>query len=447
MIEDGILTHGSNEASIFTIQFTHPTFYNFLIAVLTTLLSYQAAAIIVDLLLGFKPADECQSTDVAVLHLSEQTSPLAVLSNVFERSLFSRLRYRGLVTDPRGTDAEQTADMFREEEEEDERGLPAPVLSKLVTLLLSAALINVFSIVLAVEVDRTVSFRDAKFGGAALGVVGETGQIARETISNDCYQYTSRFGTGEEGWPEFFTCGVNIVAGPIEDVATEVEVAVRVMGSGMVFVEMLLMNGGMVFSRSYGRVFGNMRHGGDVYRIGEGVGEKGGRFLLGVGLEFLNETCGKFEAVSKETLVTKVEGMMSISQMVSCTTLGVYDMRLFQSTVMRHIQLVDASSLQVAVFSNGNEEGLKFSRMDDEVMLTRRRPLVDFVIFVSVLGGIIVVRLLLKIFCQNDIHQAVEVLVRNGLNVDPMVSLLEDSSIVSYKLYFYIPRDYEEEYE
>lgn len=420
MIENGYITHGSTEPAIFTLQYTHSTIYEFLIAALTMFLSFQTGTVVLDLVLGLKKAGECRIADLAVLHLSDHASPLAMLSNIFPVSVWSRLRYRYL--QELQTQATQ---QHRERCCIIDQPVSKCAIFKLGIIILFCTLANVFSIILAIEIDLPITFGQAQFGGVSLGVPSNNTKIRRERFSKECFQYKSKFGVGEYSVPEFFTCGLNVIPEGIEN--EEVEMVIRAEDSGTFRVELNTRT-----HSNHGIVTASMRLNHTMYRLGHNLQKRELASLLRSGLEYVRNNCIVSSAVERRGVNREefkyLERSQAVSQKLNCRLLSHIDIMLFQVHIMDQVQIVGSESFTITPNIDGNT----FSDVTDLIMLQRRRPLVDIVTFVSILLAVVLVSLILKVIVWNDVHVAKELLVRLELGVDHKHQLLYDFTSVTY---------------
>lgn len=95
MIQDGFLTHPSANPAFWHWEPSNPLLQAVLVAVLTTILSYQFTALIFDICLSLKPRGNAPLRDIHVLLIAEESSPLAASAALFHSPTLSRWRFHG----------------------------------------------------------------------------------------------------------------------------------------------------------------------------------------------------------------------------------------------------------------------------------------------------------------------------------------------------------------
>lgn len=157
MIENGQLAHGFPNSSFWSWNLSTLALDSFALAIVTTLLSSQAVALLFDVSLGIKQQNRINVADLHILHLVREASPLAIVANLFNNRILLRGRFR-------------TACVPEESSRKEEDSLRKRTICKLLFLLILSPLLNIASVTLNVEKESSVTFSDAKFGGLSLGI-------------------------------------------------------------------------------------------------------------------------------------------------------------------------------------------------------------------------------------------------------------------------------------
>lgn len=176
MLDGNQLTYASAERPWYAWELESRYLNSFLVAVLVTIISYQATALVFDVLLGFKKRGEARVNAFHSLLLAWKSSPLAVSSSVFRKDWITRSYYKGHI--PKGTSIAR-----------EEKRVTATTTGRLLVLLAVAPIANVLSVIMTLERTKEVTFAEAGFEGAVFGVNKDLSTVAVANETFRCRSY------------------------------------------------------------------------------------------------------------------------------------------------------------------------------------------------------------------------------------------------------------------
>lgn len=415
MIRDGELVYEHVPSPLLHWELQNVTINAIAIALLTTVLSYQATSLLYDVCLGLKRKNVQSIRDIHVLLLIRQASVVSVFDAIARKDWFTKFRYR----------LGRNAFIRREE-----KRVPIPVVGKLLFLLLAAPVLNILSIALTLETERDVSFADSGFGGMVLGVNRDFEVVTAEPYAQDCGLAKFNIVQGDQPVSKVSVCTVvseervlSLSDSPNARIAIAIIVGTKLVISVSIHDWQFQAATRATLETPDGPFFIESQLGNDSR---DAVIEKG--------LEMIAKECGLPDA----TLVVPLEQMdhhgleVRASMEIQCPTamepkesarkiIGILG-GLTTLVPARRFSIVNQTELYDD--SNVAVEDPPFFQADGEVFLTRRRRILSLPILGIVATLTILLRALTGVFCNNDIKDGLEEVLKNRLGVKSCQSLM-----------------------
>lgn len=389
-----------------------------LVACLTTLISYQVSAIIIDLSLFRKPRSQAPFSTLLALLLSELCTPLAILSSILPSPALASLAYRHPPPpSPRLPDEVSRA--------------PHPkILLTLLLFLLAPPLSNLLSLVITLDHEKILSFSDTRFGGLALGLNASQPSLGIVPATLLCSQYVLTLLPND--WPlaSFFQC--TRVAGATASESATSFVAARVRTDAILEFELDLRP---VYVRS--ETFLEMRMEGEeaMWRVGVSAREEDLKLIVEYGVKEVIGACGG-SAIGSVEVVNKEGGELEVRQQVPfCRAGEVNEVGLAGRIVagaLENVTLVEGGGeFQVGkVSKDGKVENFANGQALD---LVRRRQSLMGASGLAVMAAILlIVRLVVGAAVGNDLYVGVELIVKDVVGGKCCDGLLQRADVVNY---------------
>ena len=198
MIFNGTLTYAS-KPSLFESWHPENNFlHNALLALITTIISFQASGILIDLFFGCKPRGKTTAADIQILSLVRKSSPRSVMRSLFPKT-YTNLKRRLPFIESVPTST--TAPVIP-------TSIPAKVVLQLFFLLVSIPLINVIVLIVVFDRERNISFSGASFGGLGFAPSFDYEEIFNNTnrVSPNCDEYRFSLHPSDVAAVTFSTC-------------------------------------------------------------------------------------------------------------------------------------------------------------------------------------------------------------------------------------------------
>lgn len=428
MIENGLLRHGLRESVLSTLQFNKPVLHAVVSATLTTIISYQAAVILTDVCLGLKKLGKTRVSDISTLLITQESSLLAVAAAVFDTEYLRRLRYRSNLHD---TARHEQSDWFTLPKS---LSLYRRVLPKMLLLLLGIPIINIISIVVLLERDTDITFSESNFGGVALGMRTEDNGLEVFMSSLACIGFKTDFGHGIKRDANFAVCSYPYLT---EYNLNSTTIQVDVTAQRSSFTVNLTSPG-----RGYSFInyIGNLRVNEEIpkiYRIPHQLGPSEFQQLAMNSALVLRDLC---DSRSKEPLtpsnIDMTEGDIQKAQFyVDCPTFSHETFTNLTQTIQTRFVLVEVPEMQVA--SIKADEGREIAKEEfhsgnDLLLMTRRRPLASLDALFIATTVLIILRVIVKTLTRNDIHVAIELLMKKAVGMDWSSPMMRTDEFVEY---------------
>lgn len=412
MIEDGRITYAGAQSPLLSAEFSSVTLTAIAIAALTTLLSYQATGLIFDLLLGIKLRGVALIRNVHILLLSRQSSIIAVLDAVLRWDWITRLRLRL----PRGS--------FVSRDEEKIRPLAS---FKLLILLIVAPLFNILSIAMTLESNETLTFAQAGFGGLVLDFNLDLSVMDTEPFVESCSRAKLASTTSVVSVAKFTVCHwfeewISENAEPGKSPNAVIDVSVIRETAFTVYV---VVNEWWTSTSSRASV--ETLDGAVVVK--PGVNLEAQRKLAMQGIELVAKECGLSDASEAEEMKTYKEG--GVERRVAFTIPCPNAKTPLESAVRVNqaigplSTLVNSKRFDVLNASVSHlDENNTFFDAGNERFITRRTRYVSLPLLAIATGVMLVLRVLVKIMCNNDVRDGLEKIVKDRLRVGKNQSLI-----------------------
>lgn len=436
MIEGNAITYPNAQAPFDTWGPDQQTLLSFLVAVLSTVLAYQATSIIFDLILGRKPRGEACITDFSLLLLAEELSPLSIAANVLSSPALAKVRTQGGLRSRLSADSNEAETIVR-------KPVPPRLSAKLLILVISVPLVNLIAVIITLERDSEVTFGSAKFDGIALGVNADLSTIATSDHDLYCRKLQTSYGKGETAVAEFFLCLYVLISGAGPEAVPDTFVMSSSIREDAPFSSILLeytvtdpTSGDSLVLRSIAHIDVGVRRA--SYRLFSFLSAEEGERLFERAVQNILQTSD-----SNRTGEVRVEQFPSragviprwrISQRMRIDAglpelMGILYSALLPVTAVNSMQrsFIDLSGLQ-----SSQIEELSTVPMDSVPLFVRRRSFVSFATLCIVVAVVAVVRVVVRLLTNNDIYQGIEMIMKDLLNIQPCDSILQNRVYVYY---------------
>eukprot|EP00177_Eucheuma_denticulatum_P006506 GFKZ01011843.1.p1 GENE.GFKZ01011843.1~~GFKZ01011843.1.p1 ORF type:complete len:462 (-),score=51.73 GFKZ01011843.1:509-1894(-) len=435
MISGNAITYPNAQAPFETWGPDQQTLLSFLVAVLSTVLAYQTTAIMFDLILGRKPRGEACITDFSLLLLAEELSPLSIAANLSGSPTLAKVRTQGVLLDTLSADSSEEAIV--------RKPIPRCLSTKLLILVISVPLVNLIAVIITLERDREITFGSAKFDGIALGVNANLSTI--ETCDHDlyCRTFQTSYGKGETAVAEFFSCLYVLISGAGPDAVPDTLVMSSSTREDAPFSSILLeytfsdpTSGASLVLRSIAHIDVGVRRA--SYRLFSLLTAEQGEILFARTVQRIQQTSD-----SNTTGEVEVEQFPSrsgliprwrISQKMRIVT-GPSELMAMLRGALLPITVVDSEQrnfIDLAGLQSSQIEEVSTVPMDSVPLLVRRRSFVSFATLCIVVAAVAAVRILVRLFTNNDIHQGIEMIMKDLLNIKACDSILQNRVHVHY---------------
>lgn len=191
MFRDGYLTYAGAQSAFRNWRPESDTLYELIFAVLVTVFVYQLTKLLLELSLGQRRKGEIMISDLYVYMVVTGLSLSALVSNVLSLC-------RGIRGD---TGEERSAGHGAVSHKP---GRAVQVVVKFMLLLLCIPSIHILGIFLSIESESELSFKDVHFGGLGMGL-REDANLKTNNFST-CPKVKTSLAQGETGVCDFFRC-------------------------------------------------------------------------------------------------------------------------------------------------------------------------------------------------------------------------------------------------
>lgn len=425
MIVNGTLTYTSATPSFFYRELSNTTLNLIAIAAVTTLLSYQAAALISDLLLGFKTRRVASASALQTLLLVRRSSPLSVFANVLRSDRLTRCYY--------GADIPSGTTIARDHEQ-----VRIGSAMRLFILLLAGPLVAVASVVLTVTKGESMSFSEAGFRGMGFGLSNpDAVQLTGERTSQACATVPLEVGGGDASLADFALCSLPM--NTQEGFALgEGGVAVAIASNSSMFLTVNI-DKALVSRRKAVSVF----TGEFLYFLQPELPSVAVDRFLDYSMERVARACGtdrKDETDQEISYVNQPTHEHIAARFLPCEVSSFEDSLRLATEILLEIEeystFVDAEKLMVAEYVYTDNLGgvpiLPFFDGGKLPLLTRRRRYLALSALSILTVIVMLLRTVVMMVCSNDVGIGLERIVKETLGYNCCDSLLDKKAIACY---------------
>lgn len=425
MIRDGQIVYGAAVLPLYWWEFENTTLNALVIASLCTVLSYQVAASLPDILLGFKTKGTARVSDLHILLLTQQSSPLAVATNLLRNNWMTRRYFLRQI--PRASK------VIREESK-----VKFKVCAKLLILLAVAPVANIGAVILTLENEKTLTFKDLSFGGLALGVNTDLSVVESEVYSPRCRRSQLQTVLGEDPSVSFFICysPTWFLTTPTAHARVEISVISQMDMYSAIYVgneASVQLYAGTLATKDTKDTQCFIKHA-LTYRSISRLADAAVGLLadeLGIENPLVNEAVvgseGSFGnnslTVSKSITYTALNNFSRITNRVN-------------SKLSKFVTFVDSPSLEIIGYIISRPElQHNFTTADNLPLLTRRRRNVSLPLIAIVTLCAVLIRVAVKILCNNDLSDGLEQVIREQTNIEGHESVFQGRKVCYNKKY------------
>lgn len=396
-----------------------PLFNTFAIAFLSTIISYQLAAVFFDLFIGIKPHHTCKVHTLHTLLLVRKSSPLEVLSSILRVDCISKRLFKRVV---RSNDSEPIA--------RDAASVSFPVTSRLLVMLAIAPLTNILSVFLTLDQKEVVkSFRDVHFGGMGLGfdpaLINSTVSLKKE--SSDIYPINLQ--PGDWSAVEFSTFTYKTPMLDNEDHSSGI--AINEFYGSWIGVWVFLDSKWMLMSKH-----AYMTNDDQVFTVGASISQQAVTAIENMAMVFFREACPDTSPndIEKRTYWSVDDGTFKLRGgfNITCRNPPAQPEVTIRAVLERAIAMmtfVSSDKLMVSV----EERPTSFIDASDMNFIVRRRRNASVVLLMIITGSLLILRATIGCFVRNDVQNGIERLVKEMCGLKYCESLLPyDKLHISY---------------
>lgn len=440
-IQDGFLTYPNINGSLATWQPPDQTLCAFLVAILTTILAYQLAAILFDLLLGLKRPGQATASDISTLILTEDSSPLSILANLNISRKFSEWKFHGFRSKS-GTRGDSSTHVCNHDHSP--TPIPPRVLAKFLILLAAAPIANLIAVFLTIEKDSNLTFGDVNFGGMAFGINNDFSTARADIRSEVCTPYATRFSRLEYPVAHVFLCAVaSITEGLVS--ASQARLEKLTLSHGRDSNAFRVPRDAILveyeqFPRLYSTAYhADVQSEGKVYRVRQKVDVALAETIFRNAVNMFIERCKDVRNFTIEEEQAKVlsqndgNGTWYFEWVHDCPVKS-SDIKTILETEFNKFTVIEADKLEVV---NIDDVGSAFREGDDIVLLVRRRSFATFGALCITVAVVVVLRIIVRLISNNDVHLGIELVLKDTLRINRCDSMLQNDDRVDYSAQVY----------
>lgn len=435
MIIEHTVTHGDFLPSLRTISIQSEALFFIVIAVLTTILSYQLGGILLDMIFGFKPKHEAKVSDLHLMLLSDDLALIPILASIFRVDFLDRLRFRNNF--PKDFPINRTTYHTRKR-----------VYVKLLFCLLSAPLGNLTAVILTTEIATRYTFKEGNFGGLAFGFSPSQGPSTLVEYNNcNLMKFHSPI-RNSRSMVEFYRCSELGLAQSSND-NPQLHFKLKTVIDNSVILEFVAPTPDFtpvttVFTlRSFGAVFVN----GTGYRVKLQMDMDASKALANAVRTELLRGCQhdrRFKPFGEFNSTTNM-GTITVESITPCEKLTKDGYQGALAAFYSHTTLINADELLVLNNEEFSTERLKdgqhlgdiqFHGIENLEFLEVRRNIVELGPLILTTSVVLLVRFALCLMTENDVKKGIEWLLKSALEVPPTCSLLGSNISIPYNFMY-----------
>lgn len=430
MIRSDKLVYGGQDSKMWNWESDSIAFNAIAIAILTTLLSQQASRVLFDLLMGLKPRLQTARSNMQIMLLIQRASIVAIISSLFRN--FQK---------PSVDDLEKCPSAAQLAPKNINR---TGVTARLLVLIMIPPTANVASLLLMLEREKTIYFHETNFGGVALGINEDLRTVRTESMTDACVVSPIETHRDEDPLAKFIIC---------TQTTDDLETKAIDRHKGMLTIKLMsnFSIQGQVLANGKRTDFGieaSIATDGGVYAIQHGFSRNKVNIFFNYGFRLLARECGVSDlnqAIDNTEEQRKLSSGMPyihvlLSKYFDCSQLRNYSIaQKISNAMVSIVTLTSTSVLRVTEYCavmNGTHKFANptFFEGGSLPILRRKRRNSSLVFIFIILLGVISIRILTTVACNNDINLGLELAMKKALGLSWDASLLQDSStIIIYK--------------
>lgn len=401
---DGQLTYGLWEDNAWNYQFENQFLHGFLVAILTTIISYQATALLLDAYVLPHHRGSARLSTLFCLLLAEDTRPLSVLSALFPTKPLISLTYNH----PLPPGALQTPPSR----------LRLTRVLLVLLFVLTAPLINLLAIIIGLETEWDITFEESQFGGMALGFNNSGPPIRSIPITTMCRQFIANYSQQDWGLADFFIC--NRLSGvPLSSPSSYNYIEARTRDDGVLQVIAFLRP---VAVRS--ETFVDVRQPDALWRLHSVIDVQDLRAIVGFGLGQVLDKCRE-GGVGPVQLLRDDSGIIVRQRVGFCDKEVDTEMLASEvvGTAVQNATVVDVPPLRMARLDENGVGG--FVDGGSRFIVKRRRAVLGLGWLAMVAGVCVAGRIVVGAVVKNDLYLGLEIITRDTVGGGGMDSMLQ----------------------
>ena len=432
MIVNGSLSYASKPTLFESWHPQNEFLHNVLLALITTIISFQACAIIIDLFFGCKPRGKTTTDDIQTLCLVRGSTPVSLMRNLFPKTFHNTKRHlRRIDNVPINNFACEIP-----------TSIPAKVVIRLFFLMISIPLIHVILLVIVFERERNITFSDASFGGVGFAPSRDFRERNTSRISPNCQEQNILLHRSDSSVVTFSMCyTLGAKSEPLSPTMALVRIEVR--GAFIKFTLSTPNNSSYiskVASMSLKRFETKTDSEGDdgLYFLHHAFTKKSTRWFLESALSVVREHfCHEMSTMLPVVPVPTPDPSYEIAEQLAipCISIGNDDRgQLYFTTYWTNsVSLVETKKFLVTKDNpllQSRNAAENFVNAGSMVMLKRRGTLAPFLSLVVACVVIVVVRLIVFITTRNDVETGFGLVVREVLGLPCLDSMLVHPDVI-----------------
>lgn len=425
MIRNFRITYDNFETPLQVWQFQNPFLHALAVGTLATVLAYQGTAIFLDIFLGNKKRDEVTHADLFILLRTEDSS-LSFKTTLF----FLKTMFGNSDGNPRNPDKSRKV-----------LGAGYRPILKLLSLLILIPTVNLICIIITLERDIVLSFRDARFGGMAVGSRADIGSFTVRSdaqTSVQCFFYSINSGSRDLPLAEIFFCSEWGEPLGIQADNFTVKTVVSRSSEGDVTLGVVSLD---EEKSLFIRTSLNIWTSGKSYRVKSILTSKEASRIAQDGANRILQLCPNSSIKGSQPQLLPPESDLheetfTVSQPFLCndTAIGQLDIIIAILEMERYLGPVDSETFEVAETRDSFNPTFQaqFKSGDNLPLLRRRSPYVSFFSMLLATGCVCVIRVIVGFATNNDIHLGLELIVKRYADIYCCDSMLQNQSVINY---------------
>ena len=414
MFEDGYITFNATSSVVHRLTISSEPIRAVLIAVFSTIVSYQLAGALTDLYFGFKPPFISTAQNIQIF-IQTRRSSIQPLYNA----------------------------LFRGRADDSKNKLKPTVVFTLFLLILLAPLVNIGAIFLTTEYDSFHTFDDVKFGGLALGINNSAQPTPQTSLMSvaQCRMIPVKLSEFEYSLVDFFLC----LADPdtvheLKDGEASVAVYAQTRGISVRFhnshEQRILIFEAFFYVNDLNEQ-GKITNG---YALSHRVEESEIEELAEYIMTMIESSCETDSRTRKATKRKEDLGMENVTSdffhglVNECHQNGFNDTFLseLEANITSRITMKSTDTMEAYRRINGKRDPDPDENVGSEVFLRRRYIHANVTVFAIVAVATVLFRFFVNLVTRNDVSKGMGLLVRDALSLPCIDSMLQRREIFTW---------------